>query len=372
MSGNVTATVGDLFRSDSQTLVNTINCVGVMGKGIALGFKKRFPEMFKDYEDRCSSGLVRLGRPYLFKSIIAPWILNFPTKDHWRSVSRIEDIVRGLDYIHDHYKEWGISSLAVPPLGCGNGQLDWEVVGPTLYRSLSRLDIAVELYAPHGTPAHELEGSYLAHLEADPPADSSSRLNPAWVALVHVLQKIEEEPYHWQVGRTSFQKLTYFSTKAGIPTGLTFQKGSYGPYSPDLKRLITKLVNHGLIQEERQGRMFAVRVGQTFNDAQKAYGDHIDKWRAVLDRVADLFVRMNTKEAELAATVHFSAQELTTNTGGKPSEQEVLRKVLEWKKNRKPPLDVGEVAMTVRSLSALGWLDVKGSPDLPLSEPLIT
>src|SRR3712207_3761496 len=108
---------GNLFNSEAQTLVNTVNCVGVMGKGIALQFKKQHPDMYADYVRRVNANEVRLGEPYLYKGLLPPWILNFPTKDHWRSVSNIEDIKRGLDYLEDHYKEWGITSLAVPPLG---------------------------------------------------------------------------------------------------------------------------------------------------------------------------------------------------------------------------------------------------------------
>src|SRR5206468_3390836 len=104
-------------ESKAQTLVNTVNTVGVMGKGVALEFKKRFPEMYADYSRRCARHEVELGRPYLFKQLVGPWILNFPTKDHWRSLSKLTDIIEGLEYLHDHYKQWGITSLAVPPLG---------------------------------------------------------------------------------------------------------------------------------------------------------------------------------------------------------------------------------------------------------------
>lgn len=124
--------INDIFQSKAQTLVNTVNCVGIMGKGLALEFKKRFPDMFKDYAERCTRGEVRLGKPYVYKSLLPPWIINFPTKEHWRSVSNLQDITRGLDYLVNHYKEWGITSLAVPPLGCGEGQLEWRIVGPTL------------------------------------------------------------------------------------------------------------------------------------------------------------------------------------------------------------------------------------------------
>lgn len=151
--------IGDMFESKAQTLVNTVNCVGIMGKGVALEFKKRFPDMFEDYVKRCAVRQVRLGRPYLFKRPMRPWILNFPTKNHWRSVSHLEDIVEGLHYLQRRYQEWGITSLAVPPLGCGNGQLERRVVGPTLHRHLKALEIPVELYAPFGTTHEELQPS---------------------------------------------------------------------------------------------------------------------------------------------------------------------------------------------------------------------
>ena len=142
--------IGDIFESKAQTLVNTVNVVGVMGKGIALGFRKRFPEMYEDYVRRCEHREVQLRRPYIYRQLTPPNIINFPTKDHWRSVSKLDDIVEGLKYLEAHISEWGVTSLAVPPLGCGEGKLEWRVVGPTLYRRLRDLGIPVELYAPFG------------------------------------------------------------------------------------------------------------------------------------------------------------------------------------------------------------------------------
>jgi O-acetyl-ADP-ribose deacetylase (regulator of RNase III) len=112
--------IGDILESKAQTLINTVNCVGVMGKGIALEFKKRFPAMFEDYAAKCERGEVRPGVPYLYRTLFPPQIINFPTKDHWRSVSKISDIERGLNYLLDNYKTWKVTSLAIPPLGCGN------------------------------------------------------------------------------------------------------------------------------------------------------------------------------------------------------------------------------------------------------------
>jgi len=361
---------GDLLESKAQTLVNTVNCVGIMGKGIALQFKERFPEMFKDYMDRCKCNEVKLGKPYLFKKLFPPWILNFPTKDHWRSVSKLEDIIHGLSYLIRHHKEWGITSLAVPPLGCGYGQLEWKIVGPTLYRYLSQLDIPVELYAPHGTPQNEMAIEFLTQKgKTEVYADrkqSSDKIKPAWIAMVEILYRIEQEPYHWPVGRTTFQKIAYVVTREGLDTGLNYQRASYGPFSPEVKNLITRLVNNGLIQEKRLGKMFAVEVGPTFYDARKSWFDDLKKWEPVIDKATDLFMRLHTKQSETVATVLFVADQLSKINNANPSETDVLDEVMKWKQKRRPPLEEGEVAYTIRNLAALRWLQVKSSPQLPI------
>lgn len=367
----ITVQTGDIFESGAQTLVNTVNCVGVMGKGIALEFKRRFPEMYEEYVDLCGLGKVELGRPYLYKGLTPPWILNFPTKDHWRSVSRLDDIVNGLRYVERRYREWGITSLAVPPLGCGQGQLEWRVVGPTLYRQLKRLDIDVVLYAPFGTPHEELRESFLtdALRDAGPERrEAPYRIPPGWIALVEILWEIEREPYHRPVGRTSFQKIAYFATEMGIPTDLRYRRGSYGPYADDLKRHVTSLVNNGLIREERLGRMFAIRTGPTYADARKAYIGDLERWSEAVARVADLFMRMDTGQAEVAATIRFAAGELGTGDGRRPSEADVLRQVMAWKQKRRPPLEEKDVALAIRNLNMLGWIKADISDDLPVTE----
>lgn len=140
--------------------MNTVNCVGVMGKGIALDFKRAFPPMFEDYVERCAAGQVRLGEPYLWPPVSAepgvprpaaiglPWVLTFPTKGHWRSRSRLSDIADGLDWLEAHCEERGIESLAVPAPGCQNVGLRWDDIRPLLVERLGRLGIPVELYAP--------------------------------------------------------------------------------------------------------------------------------------------------------------------------------------------------------------------------------
>lgn len=154
--------IGNIFESRAETIVNTVNCVGVMGKGIALEFKKRFPEMAKDYKKRCDAKNVLPGVPYMYTDLFGVSILNFPTKNHWRSPSRLEDVIRGLDIFLENCDEWGVESIAFPPLGCGNGGLDWAVVGPIMYQKLSKLGIEVELYAPFGTSHRELSEEFLS------------------------------------------------------------------------------------------------------------------------------------------------------------------------------------------------------------------
>jgi O-acetyl-ADP-ribose deacetylase (regulator of RNase III)/uncharacterized protein YwgA len=362
---NVEVLVGDMFESRSQTLVNTVNCVGVMGKGVALEFKQRFPDMFEDYVRRCKRGSVRLGEPYLFRYLTGPWVLNFPTKDHWRSVANLNDIVRGLEYLLAHYTEWGITSLSVPPLGCGNGQLEWRIVGPTLYRYLCRFKIPIELYAPHGTRKDELQPSFLAGGVYSETIPEPQWIEPAWVGLAEIVRRVEEQPYHPWVGRTKFQKIAYIATMEGLPTGLQFERGSYGPFARGLKQIEARMLNNGLIKEERQAQMFRIRSGSTVADATEEFAAELHEWESILDRTADLFMRIDdTHQAEIVTSVIYASRQLSDDCDQKPSEIDVLNSVMEWKQRRKPALDSAEVASAVRNLAALGWLDVVASPDL--------
>lgn len=366
--------IGDIFESKAQTLVNTVNTVGVMGKGIALEFKKRFPDMFEDYVRRVREGKVRLGEPYLYTRAEPPWILNFPTKGHWRELSRLSDIVKGLEYLERHYEAWGIESLAVPPLGCGQGGLEWKVVGPTLYSYLKRFKIPVTLFAPHGTPREQLGMSFLASTDAvgrSGRAEQGLRVNPAWIALVEILARIERERHHWPIGRISFQKLAYFATEQGLPTGLEFEKKSFGPFAPGLREVESKLINNGLIIEENLGRMIRVRVGPTYQDAIRSYGAELAKWDEAIERVADLFLRMRrTRQAEVAATVHFAARHLAQPSSGQVTEADVFRAVKTWKVRRDPPFEDEEIGAAIRSLNMLDWLDARPSGELPVPEEI--
>jgi O-acetyl-ADP-ribose deacetylase (regulator of RNase III)/uncharacterized protein YwgA len=361
--------VGNLFDSGAQTLVNTVNCVGVMGKGVAAEFKRRFPEMFEDYVERCDKNSVKLGRPYLWTQSV-PWVLNFPTKDHWRSVSRLEDMERGLEYLVANYERWRIESLAAPPLGCGHGGLDWTVVGPTLHRHLDRLSIPVILYAPRGTPPKQLDFGFL---EQEPiVVRGAAGVSPGALALVEAVNRITAQRFHPPVGRVKLQKLAYFLTVAGVATGLEFRRGSFGPFASGLKALQTKLVNNGLIEERRQGRTYATTPGRTYPDVADDRTDAIAAWSDELDRVTDLMLRLaTTEQAEVAATVHFAWSELASRRASRPTEQDILDAVNEWKKRRNPALHPEEVAEAIRNLNWLGWIDAEPSALPLLEDPLL-
>lgn len=142
-------------KQNIQTVVNTINCMGIMGKGLALEFKIRYPEMYADYLGKFKKNELKIGEPYLFK-IINKWVLNFPTKNHWKYPSQIEFIESGLDFFVAHYKEWGIKSIAFPRLGCTSGNLDWTQVKPAMEKHLNSLkDIDVYIFLDQQTSDKE-------------------------------------------------------------------------------------------------------------------------------------------------------------------------------------------------------------------------
>ncbi len=138
---------GNLFDSKARTLVNTVNCAGIMGKGVALSFKKKYPDMYNDYRRRCEQGEIRPGVLTLYTDT-EPWVLNFPTKRHWRARSRLDDIEAGLKEFVCQYKRWGITSVAMPALGCGHGGLDWADDRSLIEKYLGDLEIDIEVYEP--------------------------------------------------------------------------------------------------------------------------------------------------------------------------------------------------------------------------------
>lgn len=143
---NIKELNSSIFDSTCQTLVNTVNCVGVMGRGLALEFKRRFPDMYLFYRSQCERRLLRPGKLFLYKES-KPWILNFPTKDHWKYPSKISYIELGLSKFAETYYKLGITSIAFPELGTSSGKLEWKEVRSVMYKYLEPLmNLQIEIY----------------------------------------------------------------------------------------------------------------------------------------------------------------------------------------------------------------------------------
>lgn len=362
--------IGDLFASQAQTLVNTVNCVGIMGKGVAQEFKKRYPAMFEDYVARCARRQVRLGEPYIFKYPTGKWIVNFPTKDHWRSPSRLSDIERGLDYFKLNYREWGVKSIALPPLGCGNGGLHWSEVGPLIYEKLHRLSVDVEVFAPYGTPKPQLSLEFLSspfQLELEAKGGKYQKLNPEWVTVLEVLRELEKQPYAKPVGRTVFQKICYLMTEIGVDTSFEFSKGSYGPFAEEAKRALHEFANRNWLHEERLGQMIALHTTNQYENERQKYASILERHESRIAKAVDLFSRMkNTEQAEEVMTVLFASRQLMkAHPRQQVAEQQLYEYILAWKKTWRTDDKKKVLASTIRNLVMLGWMPLRFSETLP-------
>lgn len=353
--------IGDLFESKCSTIVNTVNCVGVMGKGIALEFKKRYPEMFMDYVLKCNRGDVKPGLPYVYQNSEGVSVLNFPTKDHWRSPSRLSYVIDGLDWFIENYERYNIESIAFPPLGCGNGGLSWSTVGPIMYQKLSKLPIQVEIYAPFGTSQREISVEFLSGdiTEAELVGSSNSRVNPKWYLILQAVRELNERKYALKVGRTIYQKICYVLTRNGVDTGFEFTKSSYGPFSSQVKDSITALANANLIVEKQLGRMISMSVA----DHVEVHEDKFtaEEWNA-LQKTVDLFGRVkSTDQAEMIATVLFSYDQLAKEKAI-ISDKDVYDYVLDWKPHWKEK--EFEVCDTIHNMAMLALMNITCSNQL--------
>ncbi len=361
--------IGDMFESRAKTLVNTVNTVGVMGKGIAQAFKQHFPKMFKEYELRCTNDLVKPGIPYLYQDMLGTSIINFPTKKHWRSPARIADIECGLEIITKKYRDWEIQSIAFPPLGCGNGGLDWAVVGPMMYQKLSQLDIPVEIYAPFGTSQKQLSKEFLTRDVGLGPAHGQRRksLRPGWIAILDVVYELEQQPFASPVGRTIFQKICFIMTQQGIDTGFTFRQGSYGPFSAEVKEALTVFANANLIREEQLGKMTALRIGPQYEAIRQRYEEHVVPLEKDIRKTVDLFSRIkSTAQAEEVTTILYAARKLNEKHSKHPvSEKDLYDHILEWKKTWNNDEKKVALASSIRNLEMLGWMNLEYSESLP-------
>ena len=231
-------THGDILRADAEAIINTVNCVGVMGRGIALQFKKAWPNNFNAYALACKNKDVQPGRMFIFETgqLANPrYIINFPTKRHWRAASRIEDIESGLVALVDDIQRLGIKSVAIPPLGAGLGGLDWAIVREKIEEAMQPLrDVDVFLYEPLGAPQNDK----IAKHKAVP------NMTAGRAVLIELVQRYLRGLLDPTVSLLEVHKLLYFMQEAGEQLRLKYEKAHYGPYAQNLRHVLNAIEGH--------------------------------------------------------------------------------------------------------------------------------
>ena len=330
----ITVKIGNIFESNMKTLVNTVNCVGVMGKGIAKDFKEKYPKMFDEYRNACLKHQITPGTLYPYKVDGEIKLINFPTKNHWRSPSELEYIVTGLEWFIDNYKKLGVKSIAFPPLGCGNGGLSWDAVGPIMYKHLKNIDIPVEIYAPFGTKKEKISADFLSKTNEyiSDQRYMSNKLNEKWFIPLQIVKYLNMGEYNVSVGRILFQKICYILDRYGVDLGASFTKGTYGPYSKDIAEMISILSNNNLIHEVEKGKMICLMTTDNFKFNKELYSkseiDYMNKTYTLFRGIR------NTAQAEILTTILFSYDTLIKNTN-EVTENMLYDYIGKWKVHNK-------------------------------------
>lgn len=342
---------GNLLTADVEALVNTVNTAGIMGKGIALQFKRAFPQNYVEYSKAAKAGEVQIGR--MFVTERAPlyrprYIINFPTKQHWREQSKIEYISQGLEDLVRIVALKGITSIAIPPLGCGLGGLDWRDVEPLIRRAFEPLPhVTVHLYAPIATPEAQVM----------PNAKRSVGMT-RWRALMIKLIDLYMIPDYF-IGRVEAMKLAYFIQVAGEDMKLNFRAGKFGPYSEkvqhaleDMEGTFIKGLGDGSGRSQIQLLPEAVEQANSFllEQGDESVNEH-------LQEVADLISGFETSYTmELLSSVHWVATQQGAQTW-----EDALVKVGEWNPRKKRMMEPHHVKVAWEQLEEYGWLNKSAS-----------
>lgn len=345
---SVSLTHGNLLKQDDvDAIVNTVNCVGVMGKGIALQFRNKWPENFLAYAEACKAKQVRPGRMFVFDSgaLVKPnFIINFPTKDHWRGKSRIEFIRDGLVDLVAQIRRLGIRSIAIPPLGCGNGGLEWTEVRPLIESAFAGLpELEVRLFPPDGA----LDPKSMEVRTERP------RMTPGRAAVLTVLDTYRALGYG--LSKIEVQKLAYFLQEAGEALNLPFEKHAYGPYSDTLRHVLNRMEGHfirglgdGVSEAEIEPVPEAMAEAEAFVDANghEALAERVR-------HVGDLIEGFQSPYGmELLATVHWVAK-----YEGAATQEQALAAVRGWNARKKALMAPEHVAAAWNRLEQSGWLN---------------
>ncbi|GIX33868.1 MAG: Appr-1-p processing protein [Lysobacterales bacterium] len=339
---------GDILKSEAEALVNTVNCVGVMGRGIALQFKNAFPENFKAYAAACKRDQVRPGRMFVFETgqLTPPrYIINFPTKRHWRGKSRIEDIEAGLVALVAEIRARRIRSIALPPLASGLGGLDWVTeVRPRIEAALRALDdVHVIVYEPHGAPASDT----MKHRREVPKMTAG---RAALVGLMHRYLGGLLDPF---VTLLEVHKLMYFLQEAGEPLGLRYRAAPYGPYAENLRHVLRAIEGH-LIAGYRDGGDAQDKpltlVPGAVEEAAAFIAEH-QETRERFDRVAALVEGFESPFGlELLSTVHWVMSREPVRT-----LPEVVARTYAWNE-RKRQFTPRQIGIAAEVLTRQRWV----------------
>jgi O-acetyl-ADP-ribose deacetylase (regulator of RNase III) len=341
-------TSGDILEFEADALVNTVNCVGVMGRGIALQFKNAFPDNFKAYAAACKRGEVQPGRMFVFETgqLTPPrFIVNFPTKRHWLGNSRIEDIEAGLVDLVEVIRAKGVRSIAIPPLGSGLGGLDWNHVRPRIERALAALDdVRVVVFEPSGAPASD-------KMVRARKAPKMTVGRAALVELVHRYLAGLLDPF---VTLLEVQKLMYFMQEAGEPLRLKYAKHIYGPYAENLRHVLRDVEGHLLSGYADGGddpdKLLSLVPGAV-EDAKGFLEKHAESC-AHLERVTRLIEGFESPNGmELLATVHW----VMTREGAKLHE-DVIRQVHGWNPRKRQLFTPRQIGIAEARLREQNWL----------------
>ena len=298
----ITYTQGDILRADVEAIVNTVNCVGVMGRGIALQFKKAWPENFTNYKTACDNKKVQPGKMFVFETgqLTNPrFIINFPTKRHWRGASRIEDIETGLKALVKTIKDNNIQSIAIPPLGSGLGGLDWAEVKQRIEISMEQLqDVQVLVYEPKGAP----------HNEKMVRNRNVPKMTAGRAVLIELMDRYLRGLLDPTVSLLEVHKLMYFMQEAGEPLRLKYTKGHYGPYAENLRHVLNELEGH-YISGYADGGDDPAKPLKLVSGAIEEAGQFLDKHpetRDRFDQVSDLVEGFESPLGlELLSSVHW-------------------------------------------------------------------
>jgi O-acetyl-ADP-ribose deacetylase (regulator of RNase III)/uncharacterized protein YwgA len=339
-------TTGDLLKQqDVDAIVNTVNCVGVMGKGIALQFKKKWPANFKAYAAACKAGQMRLGKMFIFDlgALATPrYIINFPTKGDWRSASKLQNIESGLVDLINKIQSLGIQSIAMPPLGCGNGGLDWNAVKPLIEQYFAPLEnITLRLFEPP-------EAAATAQLEVNTPAPKMTAGRAAILALLEAYESVS-----YGLSKIEVQKLAYFLQEAGENLKLTYVKHQYGPYADQLRHALNRMDGHylhgvgdGVVESAITPDKSALAQAKQFIAAAN------NNLNARVNRVANLIEGFQSPFGmELLASVHWVGK----HEGATTSEQ-ALEKIQNWNPRKKQLMKAHQVKSAWDQLKKNNWL----------------